>query len=66
MLRRKIKPETVMGHTLPEPKLTVAAGLLIAWRVLLPVLVIGSVLDLLVQWIFGVCTGLWCFIDDSV
>ena len=54
-----------MGHTLPEPKLTLAAGLLIAWRVLLPVLVIGSVLDLLVQWLFGVCTGLWCFVDQS-
>ncbi|MFM1988369.1 MAG: hypothetical protein RJA99_1326 [Pseudomonadota bacterium] len=54
------KPETVLGHVLPEPRLT-AAGVLtiIAWATL-PVLVVGSLLDLAVQALFGVCVGLWC------
>ena len=33
--------------------------LLLAWATL-PVLVVGSLLDLAVQWLFGVCVGLWC------
>lgn len=57
-LRRK--PENVLGHELPEPRLTIAGVmLLLAWATL-PVLVVGSLLDLLVQWLFGVCVGLWC------
>lgn len=58
MFRRK--PETVLGHTLPEPRLTLAGVLtIVAWATL-PVLVLGSLLDLAVQAIFGVCVGLWC------
>ncbi|MGB7183111.1 MAG: hypothetical protein WA888_00185 [Burkholderiaceae bacterium] len=61
MAFRKSKPETVMGHTLPEPQMTIAAWGVLLVRLLLPVLVIGSVLDLLAQIFFGICTGLWCF-----
>ena len=58
MLRKK--PETVLGHVLPEPRLTVAGLLtIVAWATL-PVLVLGSLLDLAVQALFGVCVGLWC------
>ena len=58
MFRRR--PENVLGHELPEPRLTaLGAAWLLAW-VSLPVLVLGSALDLLVQWLFGVCVGLWC------
>jgi hypothetical protein len=53
-------PETILGHTLPEPRLTAAGLLTIAAWASVPVLVIGSALDLLAQWAFGVCTGLWC------
>ncbi len=59
-LRRK--PENVLGHVLPEPRLTFAgAALLLAWATL-PVLVVGSLLDLAVQWLLGVCVGLWCLL----
>ena len=58
MLRKK--PEEVLGHTLPEPRLTpVGVLLLVAW-ISVPVLLVGSVLDLVVQALFGVCVGLWC------
>jgi hypothetical protein len=54
------REDSVMGHVLPAPRLTAAGIGLIALAVSLPVLIIGSVLDLLVQWLFGVCVGLWC------
>ena len=65
MVIGKRKPETVMGHTLPEPGLTPAAFWLIGSRIVLPILVIGSILDLLAQLLFGICTGLWCFVADE-
>jgi hypothetical protein len=27
-----------------------------------PILVIGGLLDLFMQFAFGICTGLWCFV----
>ena len=58
MSRRK--PESVLGHVLPEPRLTLAGVLTIAAWATLPVLIAGSLLDLAVQALFGVCVGLWC------
>lgn len=58
----KRKVETVMGHTLPEPRITATAIWLILLWVALPVLLVGTLLDALVQLVFGVCTGLWCFV----
>jgi hypothetical protein len=54
--------ESVLGHVLPEPRLTAVGVLLLAAWVTVPVLVVGSLLDLLVQWLFGVCVGLWCLV----
>ena len=59
-IRFRKPPENVLGHVLPEPRLTpVGFALLLAWASA-PVLVLGSLLDLLAQWAFGVCIGLWC------
>ena len=54
--------QTVMGHTLAEPRMTPRAIVLLALYVALPILLIGTALDLLVQWLFGWCVGLWCFV----
>ena len=56
------RPENVLGHALPEPRITLAGALLLALAVSVPVLVLGSLLDLFVQWIFVVCVGLWCLV----
>jgi len=56
------RPENVLGHLLPEPRITLAGALLLALAVSVPVLVLGSLLDLFVQWIFDVCVGLWCLV----
>jgi len=59
MARAKI--QTVAGHKLPEPRITLTAIWLVFLWVGLPVLAIGGLLDVIMQVGFGVCTGLWCF-----
>lgn len=56
----KSKLQTISGETIPEPRVTLMAVWLVFLWVGLPILVIGGLLDLAVQLIFGVCTGLWC------
>lgn len=58
-----MKPKSatdVLGHVLPEPRLTPLGMVLIAAWVSVPVLLLGSLLDLAVQWLFGACVGVWC------
>ena len=53
--------QTVMGHRLPEPRLTWQAGLWVFIYVGIPLLLIGTLIDLARQLTTGICTGLWCF-----
>lgn len=53
--------QTVMGHKIPEPRPTWQAA---AWLMLvlgLPVFLLGMVVDGLIQWATGQCTGVWCY-----
>lgn len=59
MARTRI--QTVAGHRLPEPRITLMAIWLAFLWVGVPILAIGGLLDLVMQLVFGVCTGLWCF-----
>jgi hypothetical protein len=56
----KTPVQTVLGHRIPEPRLTALAIALLLAALTLPVLAVGTLLDLLVQWVFGWCVGLWC------
>lgn len=64
MLQRllaKRRDQTVMGHRIEEPRLTLLA---LMWCLILfglPILALGILLDFLVQWATGLCIGLWCF-----
>ncbi|MFT3725634.1 MAG: hypothetical protein QM773_18895 [Hyphomonadaceae bacterium] len=60
MARAKI--QTVAGHRLPEPRITPTAIWLAFLWVGVPILAIGGLMDLVMQLVFGVCTGLWCFV----
>jgi len=60
MALRKPAPQTVFGHAIPEPKMTGYAWWWLFTRLLLPITVLGSLLDLGAQWLFGICVGLWC------
>lgn len=59
MARTRI--QTVAGHRLPEPRITPMAIWLAFLWVGVPILAIGGLMDLVMQLVFGVCTGLWCF-----
>lgn len=56
----KTPVQTVLGHRIPEPRLTARGVVLLVAAIGLPVLVVGTLLDLLVQALFGWCVGLWC------
>ena len=63
MLNRR--PETVMGHRIAPPRLTPMAIILLILYVGVPVLVFTGLLDLVMQLMFGVCTGLWCLTGEG-
>lgn len=60
-LKAKKREQFVMGYRLPEAKLTLWAAF---WGFVyfgVPVLALGLLLDVLVQWFTGRCVGLWCY-----
>ena len=57
----RAKLQTVAGHTIAEPRITAMAIWLGFLWVGLPILVLGGLMDLVMQLVFGVCTGLWCY-----
>jgi hypothetical protein len=54
------KAQTISGYKLKEPRITPMAIWLVVLWVGLPILIIGGLLDLAMQLLFGLCTGLWC------
>ncbi len=61
-LRLRRQAQTVMGHRLEEPRLTLVCVLWVFVYVGLPLLVFSSLIDLLIQQITGNCTGFWCWL----
>ena len=59
-LRERRKKQTVMGHRLEEPRLTLQVVLWALVYLGLPLLALGTLMDLLIQAITGHCTGFWC------
>jgi hypothetical protein len=56
----RAKVQTVAGHRLPEPRITLMAVWLVFLWAGVPVLALGGLMDVIAQAAFGVCTGLWC------
>jgi hypothetical protein len=52
----------VRGLDLDKPRPTAAAWALIMLYFGLPAMLIGALIDLLIQWASGDCVGLWCWI----
>lgn len=57
----RAKLQTIAGHKIAEPRITPMAIWLVFLWVGVPVLVLGGLMDLVMQGVFGVCTGLWCY-----
>ena len=60
--KTRAKVQTIAGYRLPEPRITPMAIWLAFLWVGVPVLATGGLLDLSAQFLFGICTGLWCFV----
>ena len=56
------RAETVMGHSIAEPRITLGAIWLGLLYVGFPLLLVTGLLDLAMQLVFGVCTGVWCVV----
>ena len=59
-LRLRRKEQTVMGHRLEEPRMTLMVVLWTLVYIGLPLIVVGSLIDLGVQAVTGQCVGFWC------
>lgn len=62
VLRTRRKNQTVMGHRLEEPRLTLWVLL---WGLVylgLPLFALGLLVDALMGQITGSCAGLWCWL----
>jgi len=58
---RKPPVQTIMGHRIPEPRPTLMALLWVMLYLGLPLVLLGMLVDLLVQTTTGACTGVWCW-----
>jgi hypothetical protein len=56
-------PDTnrIRGLDLDKPRPTAAAWLLITLYFGVPAMLIGALIDLVIQWASGNCVGLWCW-----
>jgi len=55
-----IPRKLILGHDIPCPRLTGMGWLLIFLYLGLPAMLIGGVLDFILQAIAGECIGIWC------
>ena len=60
-LRLRRKEQTVMGHRLEEPRMTLMVVLWVLVYIGLPLMLVGSLIDLGVQVVTGQCVGFWCW-----
>lgn len=61
-MSRPPSPNTFRGHDVPKEQLTLAGYLWLGVYLGLPVVILGNLLDLLVQKCFGWCIGFWCIL----
>ena len=63
MSRHNKNPSTrIRGHDLGKPRLTPAGWALILLYFGVPAMLVGALVDLLIQWSTGECVGLWCWL----
>ncbi len=60
LLPAREKPQPVLGHDIDKPRITAAGWLLIFIYLGVPAMLIGGLIDLLIQLSTGRCLGIWC------
>ena len=58
---RRSKIDSVMGYRIQEPRPTWLAACWVLIYLALPVLLLGTLIDLLIQAVTGYCSGFWCY-----
>jgi hypothetical protein len=56
------KEHAILGHDIPNARLTISGW---AWGALylgLPVVLLGNLIDFFFQWTLGWCIGVWCIV----
>ena len=59
-LFKRDKPQPILGHDIDKPRITAAGWLLIFLYLGVPAMLIGGLIDLLIQLTTGQCVGVWC------
>jgi succinate-acetate transporter protein len=54
------KTPRVMGHVIPRARLTAAGFFWIFVYLVVPVIVLGNLIDFMFQYFLGWCIGVWC------
>ena len=60
LLNKQDKPQPILGHDIDKPRSTAAGWLLILVYLGVPAMLIGGLIDLLIQLSTGLCVGVWC------
>lgn len=61
-LTKQEKPQPILGHDIDKPRITAAGWLLIFMYLGVPAMLIGGLIDLLIQLGTGQCVGVWCLL----
>ena len=56
--REKFQP--ILGHDIDKPRITLAGWFLVLLYLGVPAMMVGGLMDLVVQWLTGECVGVWC------
>ena len=52
----------MLGHDIDKPRITAAGWFLIFIYLAVPAMLVGGLIDLLVQLATGQCVGVWCLL----
>ncbi len=53
-------PQPILGYDIDKPRITAAGWLLIFVYLGIPAMLIGGLIDLVIQLVTGRCLGVWC------
>lgn len=65
MIKRIFKSSAhtpVLGHDIDKPRITLAGWFLIFIYLAVPAMLVGGLIDLLIQLATGKCVGVWCLL----
>ena len=59
-LMKREKAQPILGYDIDKPRITAAGWLLVLVYLGVPAMLIGGLIDVLIQLVTGRCVGVWC------